>query len=96
VTHEDDKKPGRTAAGGYRESPPDAPPAPPVQPTAYERGVLAEAEIREFEREVRHGHVGAPSSTGQWSLFRFMGCALLAIGLLAVLMYGLVASPCSR
>jgi hypothetical protein len=90
VKKEDDKQAPRTDVGLYRESPPDAPPPAPVQPTDYERKLAAEKEVAEFERNL---HRGTPR---QWTFLRVLVTFLAGVGIVLVLLVGLVFFTCSR
>jgi hypothetical protein len=100
MTDEDDKKP--KDPGIYRESPPDAPPPAPVQPTEYEKQLQAEAEARAFQQRLR-----SPASPGFGKkagvvAIGGMGCLgivlwlFAAAGVVVLVLIGLVIFSCSR
>jgi hypothetical protein len=101
MTDQDDKKPkDPKGAGGYRDSPPDAPPPAPVQPTEYQQHLKTEAEVQRFQEQVRDprrvGNKAAIAAAGGLGCMGVILWILAIVGVGIVVVIGLVIFTCSR
>jgi hypothetical protein len=100
MTDENDKKP--KDPGLYRESPPDAPPPPPLTPTEYGKHLQAEAEMRQFQQQVHSpmspvaGRKVAVAAAGGIGCFAVIMWLLAIAGMAVMVLVGLVIFSCSH
>jgi hypothetical protein len=100
MTDENDKKP--KDPGVYRESPPDAPPPAPVQPSEYQKQLQADAEVQRFQQQVRDPTGGNAGRTAKIAAAGGIGCMGVVLWILAIVgagvlvIIGLVIFTCSR